>query len=70
MKRNGRGKYAVSMTDICDDASKTEEGYITRSMASLMEADIMEQPENWLWSHKRWKHQKTDHIQLDTKRQA
>jgi KDO2-lipid IV(A) lauroyltransferase len=60
MKRNGRGKYIVSMTDLCDDASKTEEGYITRYMASLMERDILEQPENWLWSHKRWKHQRAN----------
>lgn len=65
MKRNGRGKYTVSMTDICDDASKTEEGYITRNMAALMEADILEQPENWLWSHKRWKHQKADQTRQD-----
>ncbi len=60
MKRNGRGKYLVSMTNICDDASKVNEGFITHQMAALMEADILEQPENWLWSHKRWKHVKPD----------
>jgi KDO2-lipid IV(A) lauroyltransferase len=58
MKRKGRGKYVVSMTNICDDASKVAEGSITHQMAALMEADILEQPENWLWSHKRWKHEK------------
>ncbi len=56
MKKNGRGRYILTMTDICDDASHTDEGFVTGTSVKLMENDILSQPENWLWSHKRWKH--------------
>jgi KDO2-lipid IV(A) lauroyltransferase len=31
---------------------------ITQYYADMLEQKIMEQPEIWLWSHKRWKHKK------------
>lgn len=61
MKKHGRGSYELTMTNICDDASLREEGFVTSTMVRLMEADIKAQPENWLWSHKRWKHRPVDH---------
>lgn len=58
LKIEKRGYYRVSMTEICDDASLSADGFITERMVQLMEKDILEQPHNWLWSHKRWKHRR------------
>lgn len=29
---------------------------ITEAFVQLLEKSIREQPENWVWSHRRWKH--------------
>jgi len=55
VKRVRRGYYEVMFTDICSDTSKISEGDITRAYADMLEKTIRQQPENWLWSHKRWK---------------
>ena len=34
---------------------KTKENEITEKYIRLLEKSIIEQPDNWLWSHKRWK---------------
>jgi len=38
------------------DISHDIEIEILKSYTSLLEADIVANPVNWLWSHKRWKH--------------
>lgn len=38
------------------DISHDIEIEILKSYTSLLEADIIANPVNWLWSHKRWKH--------------
>ena len=55
MKRLGRGRYEISFTPICEDASKTTPEEILRKYYDLLEQELMETPANWLWSHKRWK---------------
>ncbi|MFW5820000.1 MAG: lysophospholipid acyltransferase family protein [Bacteroidota bacterium] len=47
--------YSVEIIPICDDASKTEEYKITERYFELLEEDISNAPEFWLWSHRRWK---------------
>jgi Kdo2-lipid IVA lauroyltransferase/acyltransferase len=34
------------------------EGEITEAHTKRLEADITEQPETWLWTHRRWKHER------------
>lgn len=51
-----RGYYFVSFHLLTDEARKLEEGTITKRMIGLVEESIKEQPENYLWTHRRWRH--------------
>lgn len=52
-----RGKYQVVFEKICDDASTLAPLELTKKFRDFIEAAIREQPENWLWTHRRWKHE-------------
>jgi KDO2-lipid IV(A) lauroyltransferase len=53
-----RGHYEVTFIPITDDPQKMELGGILNQHARLLEQNILEAPQYWLWSHKRWKHKK------------
>ena len=55
-----RGVYRVHVYFITKDPAKTEYGYITERFARMLEQNILEQPELWLWSHNRWKWKRED----------
>ena len=55
IRRAKRGFYELELTSLVEDPSKLPDGEITRLFAEKLEALIMEDPANWLWSHKRWK---------------
>lgn len=55
MFREKKGKYIVRLHEITDNPTACEPGYITTTFAELLEKSIQEHPDNWLWSHKRWK---------------
>jgi KDO2-lipid IV(A) lauroyltransferase len=55
MMRERRGRYKIVLTKITDKPSDVPEGYITEKYARLLEETIISSPDNWLWSHKRWK---------------
>lgn len=54
--RSGRGKYKIRFEPISFQAKLEDEYFITNSHLKMLEADIIEQPESWLWSHRRWKY--------------
>ncbi len=59
VRRVKRGYYQINMELITDNPrSHSEPGAITRLFASYLERDIQNQPESWLWSHRRWKHRR------------
>ncbi len=58
MKRTGRGRYEVTFELITDNPKETEKGYIMERYARCVERFVEGQPDNWLWSHRRWKHQR------------
>jgi Kdo2-lipid IVA lauroyltransferase/acyltransferase len=60
MERVARGKYIYHTQLICEDASKTQPGEITESHVRMLEKDICQAPEYWLWTHRRWKHQRVN----------
>lgn len=55
IRRPRRGFYEMHYSEICPDPTATQPGEITQQFMSVLESDIREQPENWLWSHRRWK---------------
>ena len=58
MKRQDRGRYEVSFELITDHPKETEEGFIVEQYVRCVERFIEANPDNWLWSHRRWKHQR------------
>lgn len=58
ISRIRRGYFHVQMHTIAADPKSTTEGEITTAYAQLLEQNILEQPELWLWTHNRWKWQR------------
>lgn len=58
IQRVKRGFYELELSVTSDNPSETGEGEITSIYAKKLEEAIHKKPENYLWSHKRWKHQK------------
>jgi len=56
-----RGHYKVIFKLISEDHSKFKKGEITAAFTEHLEKDILAAPQYWLWSHNRWKHQKSEH---------
>jgi Kdo2-lipid IVA lauroyltransferase/acyltransferase len=52
-----RGHYRSVSHLAFENGSTTAEGEITRAYVRFLEQSIRRQPENWLWTHNRWKHQ-------------
>ena len=50
------GYYDVELIKLYDDASQATEVEVTEAHVRALEKIIQEQPEYWLWSHRRWKH--------------
>lgn len=51
-----RGYYESSFELLWDGRSEVAPHEITERYVRLLEKDIMERPEMWMWSHHRWKH--------------
>ena len=56
MVRVGRGRYEVSFKKVCEAPNETEQGFILEQYVRHLERFIHCHPDNWLWSHRRWKH--------------
>ncbi|HMI61647.1 MAG TPA: hypothetical protein VK518_12075, partial [Puia sp.] len=50
-----RGHYRSKLTTLADHPATLPEGELTRRYRRVLEETIREQPEVYLWSHKRWK---------------
>lgn len=50
-----RGKYHIKFIEILPENEKFEEHELVIKFNQYLERTIRKQPENWLWSHKRWK---------------
>jgi len=58
IRRVKRGYYKVFAEKIELPLQLEETGMITEIHARKLENDIRSQPENWLWTHRRWKHER------------
>ena len=56
--RTARGYYHVTMRTLAAAPKDTAEGEITTAYARVLEENIHEQPELWLWTHNRWKYKR------------
>ncbi len=50
-----RGYYEVNLSTLVERPSELPNGEITKRYAQTLEDRIRRKPEEWLWSHKRWK---------------
>ncbi len=58
VKRVKRGYYEVCPKILFEAPKATADIEITTALNKILEEGIREQPETWLWSHRRWKHQR------------
>lgn len=56
MQRQGRGRYEVRFELIVDNPQAMGKGEIMERYVRRVEQFIQANPDNWLWSHRRWKH--------------
>jgi Kdo2-lipid IVA lauroyltransferase/acyltransferase len=53
-----RGYYNLNIELLFDHTAGLSEEVITEKHVRRLEEIIREKPENWIWSHRRWKHKK------------
>lgn len=54
-----RGYYEATFREIAVNSPETAEFEITEKYMRMMEETILRAPQYWLWTHKRWKHNRT-----------
>jgi len=59
-----RGRYVVEFIEISPAPKQEGEHDILLDYVDIIEQIIKEQPEYWLWSHRRWKHKRKDDQEL------
>jgi len=62
MRKIRRGVYETEFIPLFENSRETKEHEIIDKYLSTLEKTIIERPELWLWTHKRWKHLKPDNV--------
>jgi KDO2-lipid IV(A) lauroyltransferase len=55
-----RGFYQAEIEELTNNSSACDTGEISELHTRCLEKMIIEKPQYWLWSHKRWKRKKTE----------
>lgn len=58
IRRIKRGYYQIKLEPLCINPKQTNSPEITEMYIHHISKELLQQPSNWLWSHKRWKHSK------------
>lgn len=58
IKKVKRGYYEAEIVQVYEDVKKIPNYEITDRFMEMVEQQILEAPEFYLWTHKRWKHRK------------
>lgn len=53
-----RGYYEVTLEPVTEDASQLQPDTIMKQYVAFMQRQLHAQPENWMWTHRRWKYKK------------
>lgn len=62
--KTGRGKYETTFEVLFENPRDFTEAQIMKTYINKMEETIREQPEYYLWSHKRWKHKRPERVPM------
>ncbi|MEO6832346.1 MAG: lysophospholipid acyltransferase family protein [Chitinophagaceae bacterium] len=62
MEKIKRGHYRIKLETLTEDASQMPEGAVVAAYVAFVERQLAAQPENYLWSHRRWKHTRKDAV--------
>lgn len=60
LSRPKRGEYHLRFIEITSNPKKETTFDITRKYFEMLESNIKEAPQYWLWSHRRWKRTRAD----------
>ena len=52
---NKRGYYTCDTKLLVEESNRTSDGLISKLHSKELEENIIKNPHNWLWSHRRWK---------------
>lgn len=58
VQRVKRGNYTVHLLPLEENPGETSSGEITEKYMHLLEKIILRKPEDYLWSHRKWKHKR------------
>ena len=59
-----RGFYKFHFELITESPKEEPNNRILEKQIHFLEKDIIKQPDNWLWSHRRWKHRRPNNLEL------
>lgn len=60
MRKIKRGYYQFTVEMLCEKPNEQKPFELTEQYARRMEQNILINPAYWLWSHRRWKHHRTN----------
>jgi KDO2-lipid IV(A) lauroyltransferase len=58
--REKRGQYTLNSELLVEHPQQLPENTVTEMHTKRLEQDIVNYPETWLWSHRRWKHKRPE----------
>jgi len=60
IQRAKRGCYTIELSILTQNPLEFDEGKLTEMYANKLESIIIKKPEDWLWSHRRWKYSRPE----------
>ena len=68
MRRVKRGYYEIEFTEIAlpEEFKELAMGEITERFVRILDRSIQKYPADYLWSHRRWKHKRTEEDAVKT----
>jgi len=65
LRKIKRGYYTLIFTKICDNARDMPADEITKKYVAHLESELHKYPENWMWTHRRWKRKMPEGVKLE-----
>lgn len=59
VERTSRGKYQATFKQLTQPPYEKESSSISKTYVEAVEEQILQQPQDWLWIHRRWKKKKS-----------